>query len=363
MKNNPTKFFSKITLLALVIALAITGCSSNKADPKSANQDKNKPVTTAKEEKQAEGNTMQSSDGSVQITLKDGWLENKNLNDLAVIGAANILKKKYVMVIPISKSSLSKDATLEDFKELFSNNNKLALKNYTEVESQDITIDSQPAKLVEFYGSVQEIDVHYLTGLVGKGNTYYQVITWSTEKDFPDHKSEFLDIINSLKILKETNTSNQTLQTTDDTTTIEDKDKTISIDVPKNWSEDLSLSDEATLQASRPASEDYLVILREKKTDLPAGVTLNKYLELITTNMKSGLVNPQHTEAKSVTINGVNALQCELSGEINKIKVTYLLTAIASNDHFTQILLWTRTDMMKDKRENYAKIANTFKEL
>ncbi|AWB45751.1 hypothetical protein DCC85_17185 [Paenibacillus sp. CAA11] len=361
----------KLMILTLAAVFLIAGCSS-KSDSKNSNKDTSTNTTAAantsakdskKTEEKDEGNVLKSSDDSIQITLPDGWKEDSTLNNMALIGASQRLKDKYVLVTPISKADMSDNATLEDFHKLFQGNIQISLQNYKEIETKDITIDSQPAKLIEFSGLAQNVKVHYLAALTSKGNSYYQIVTWSSEKKFDDSKEDFMKVIESFKVLKDTTaTAPAASNSTTKTQTLKNSDDSIEVKVPSNWSTGLNLSPDADIQAAAPASEDYIVVLRESKTDFPDNVTLNDYYKVILDNMKGSMTNPEQTEPKQVTINGLKGMQYELTGEVDKIKISYLITILESDKNFTQVLLWTRANMMDQKRPGYTDIVNTFTE-
>src|SRR5688572_1907028 len=66
-------------------------------------------------DKVQEPTTLTSTDGRVQIVVPGGWSVNKNLNDVAIIQAANTISETYVIVIAESKVDFEDGTDLKQF--------------------------------------------------------------------------------------------------------------------------------------------------------------------------------------------------------------------------------------------------------
>lgn len=144
---------------------------------------------------------------------------------------------------------------------------------------------------------------------------------------------------------------------------IKSKDSVAQFNVPESWSEMDSLNPVANLQVGNLKEEKYLLNISEKKTSFSDSMTLKDYYNIITQNMSTAVVNANLTDPKEITINGNKALQFELSGEVEKIKVSYLITIIDAEKHFHQVLTWTLMDKFNEYKGEYSDIVNTFKEM
>lgn len=143
---------------------------------------------------------------------------------------------------------------------------------------------------------------------------------------------------------------------------LHNEDGSLSISVPANWSE-LQLNPTADIQAGRLESEDYVMVLSERKDTFSDSLTLQEYYELVTKNMSATIENGVFGDPQSVTVNGQPALQFELRGEIEKIKIGYIITIVETDKSFSQILFWTLQNRMDQKRATYLELADTFKEI
>ena len=74
-------------------------------------------------------------------------------------------------------------------------------------------------------------------------------------------------------------------------------------------------------------------------------------------------MNTTQTEPKEIQVNGQPAVQFELSGEIDKIKISYLITLVETDGNFTQLLFWTLQSRMDEKRDMFINASSTFKEI
>ncbi|GAB6991002.1 hypothetical protein [Paenibacillus pini] len=362
MKKQAFQGTFKALILFMISVLVITGCSKGNK----GSGDDLKVFT--------------SKDGQVQLTLDKAWVMDPDLNDKAVLGVSERKKEKYAMVNIVSKSDMQDDATLDEFKSAFVNNTKLSVTNAEESNNKKISINSTDAQLFEITGEAQKVKVHYLVAVLEKGGSFYQVVTWSLASKFESNKDELLKAIESFKILKETpapsaSAPNSKSTDTKDTnttkeddkntrmTTLKSDDKKMEIAVPAYMTYELELSPKADIQASRAAQEEYMMVLRESKDVFSQSYTLTDYYNAIKGSMSKSITNATQTEPKKIQVNGQPALQFELNGEIEKIKISYLITLVETDGNFTQLLFWTLQNRMEDKRDMFIKSSSTFKEL
>jgi hypothetical protein len=355
LKQQSHTSLVKILLIMITTVLVMTGCSSSNN-------------SNGGDEK-----AFISNNDQVQLTLAKSWVEDPDLSKQAILGLSERKKEKYVMVNTVAKSDLADDFTLADYKSLFIDTTLPSVKDFEESNNKEITVDSAQALLFEISGEVQKVKVHYLVALLEKGDSFYQIVTWSTKSKFDSNKEELLKAIESLKILKETppasatpsESANSSKDDDDhaETTTMTSDDKKIEITLPAYMSKELELSPIADIQASRSLQEEYMMVIREDKGEFADNITLNDYYDAIIANMTESLVNSSQTEPQDIQINGQPALQFELSGEVDKIKISYLLTLVETDGNFNQLLFWTLQNRMDDKREMFIEAASTFTEV
>ena len=359
MRKQSKRSTGKVLIILLLSVLFISACNSSNNGSNTSDG--------GKEEK-----TFTSKDGQVQLTLDKVWVEDPALNEQAILAVSERKNEKYAIVNSLLKSNMADGATLDDFKAIFMNNIDLSITNAEESNNKTINVDSTEAQLFEITGEAQKVKVHYLVALLEKGGSFYQIITWSTQSKFEANKEELLQAIESFKVLKETpttpaSTSTSPPESTDpnntDVTTMASDDKKAEITIPASMSYELELSPDADIQASRMQQEEYMMVLREGKDTFADNFTLTDYYTAVTDSMSQALLNATLTEPKEIEVNGQPAVQFELSGEIDKIKISYLITLVETDGNFTQLLFWTLQNRMDEKRDMFINAASTFKEV
>lgn len=143
---------------------------------------------------------------------------------------------------------------------------------------------------------------------------------------------------------------------------ITSKDGRIQLTIPARWKEDLDLHKEASLQASDRANEMYVVVLAENKGDFDS-MTLERYADIIRSSAQQGAAASQASTPTRLTINGNQAMQCEIRGTVDNIKVTYLQVAAETPKRFYQILTWTLSSSFDKNRSQLEEVIKSFKEV
>lgn len=106
-----------------------------------------------------------------------------------------------------------------------------------------------------------------------------------------------------------------------------------------------------------------MMVLRDNKSALSNDATIDNYCTIITNNMANELQNAVITEPSQININNYSALQLEIQGEIQKVKLKYLVTIVATNDSYYQLVAYSTQDSYNKNKSDFEKIMNTFKEV
>ena len=109
-------------------------------------------------------------------------------------------------------------------------------------------------------------------------------------------------------------------------------------------------------------NESYLIVLSEPKIDLDLSsaeahseITRQDFLEAL----KDGRVSRGPIRLE---INGADAVQYELRGSVDGIKVIYLHTTIEGKNSFHQILAWTLPSKWRENQAVLESVINSFQE-
>lgn len=127
---------------------------------------------------------------------------------------------------------------------------------------------------------------------------------------------------------------------TSNTKVITSTDGLTQVTVPDNWQDNLDLNDIASLQAGNARQELYLIVISENKSDF-VDMDLEQYSEQTIGNILDSLQSSEVSEPETMTINGHQALQKEIRGVIDNLRVIYLHTSIESAENYHQVLVWT----------------------
>lgn len=144
---------------------------------------------------------------------------------------------------------------------------------------------------------------------------------------------------------------------------VKSTDNTFKVTVPKSWTSTSELNAEAKLQVANKQEEKYLIIIGESNKDVASSYTLNDYYKQVSSSLSGNIQNSKLGAATETMINGYQATQFQISGEVNKIKATYLVTLIKGNKAFYQVIFWTLDSNFSKYEPEFKAVAKTFKEL
>lgn len=140
------------------------------------------------------------------------------------------------------------------------------------------------------------------------------------------------------------------------------KDGGSQITIPARWKEETRLNEEAALQASDVLNEMYVVVLKNSKEDFE-NISVEKYSELTRATFMERLSSPQMGTPSSLVINGYPALQCEVRGTVENVKIAYLHVVAETPEHFYQIVTWTLPSRFDKNRAQLEEVTRSFKEI
>jgi hypothetical protein len=116
-------------------------------------------------------------------------------------------------------------------------------------------------------------------------------------------------------------------------------DSKLSLQIPSNWRELKNINADASLSLGNPSREEYFIVLTETKIDLEGN--LQDFSDITCDAIFASLTNATMSEPKTLTINGLSAVQREISGSIDRIKISYLHTSLEGKEQYYQLLGWS----------------------
>jgi hypothetical protein len=146
-------------------------------------------------------------------------------------------------------------------------------------------------------------------------------------------------------------------------TTLTSTDGRIQMVVPGGWAEDKTLNEVAVLQASNRFSEMYVIVISESRKDFAEDTSLHEYASLSRDGLMENVTDAEAKDPSPLQVSGRSALEYQISGSVDKIKVTYLCTVIETPTHFYQILTWTLPSRFQRNQETLRSVTQNFKEV
>ena len=142
---------------------------------------------------------------------------------------------------------------------------------------------------------------------------------------------------------------------------IKSKDSKESITVPDSWKEDNTLNDIALLQVSKRTQEKYVMVIGEGLDSFSKDMKLSDYTKLVKDSMLKAVANSTATDTTDITVGENKCQYYELSGEVQKIKATYIVRTVATKNKFYQIIAWTLTPKFDANKAEIKEVMDSFK--
>jgi hypothetical protein len=140
-----------------------------------------------------------------------------------------------------------------------------------------------------------------------------------------------------------------------------------SIEVPEYMEPATELKTEASLKYKNLEKDEYIIVIDESKSDFVhynLKYNLENYFKTVAAQpFISSITHVKISQPIKKSVNGYNALEAELTGDINKNPVYYKLVIIETGKRFYQILTWTGVDYKEKHLPDMDKSIDSFKEL
>jgi hypothetical protein len=146
-------------------------------------------------------------------------------------------------------------------------------------------------------------------------------------------------------------------------TTLTSTDGRVQMVVPGGWAVDKTLNDVAVLQAANRFSEMYVIVISESKEDFEENTTLEQYASLSRDGLAENVTDAKSTEPLPLQVSGSSAMEYQIDGSVDKIKVKYICTVVETPTHFYQILTWTLPSRFQHNQVTLRTVTQSFKEV
>jgi hypothetical protein len=149
----------------------------------------------------------------------------------------------------------------------------------------------------------------------------------------------------------------------DDTATLKSADGQYQFVVPAGWeSADFHVAN-VQIGATNKHLGEYAEVVAERLEDYVDSLT--QYAEGKRDVMAMSLDNPMLTAGTALKINGRDAVQFEVHGQLpgSDIRIGYLLTVMKTKTHYIQVIGWTVDSHFPANRPDLENLANGFSEI
>jgi hypothetical protein len=145
-------------------------------------------------------------------------------------------------------------------------------------------------------------------------------------------------------------------------TVILSEDGLAQVTIPEGWQKQLDLHQEAELQVANPRRDLYVIVLSEAKMDFD-NITFEEHSQFTREPLMKNLGNSKiESGPKQLTINERPAIQYEISGVLDKIRVRYIHTTVDGETKFHQVLAWSLPSNYEKYHHELEAVINSFKE-
>jgi thiol-disulfide isomerase/thioredoxin len=134
-----------------------------------------------------------------------------------------------------------------------------------------------------------------------------------------------------------------------------------SVTVPATWRTMTTLSANAELQVGDELRDQYLIVRTVNKADI-ADTDLAAYSKRIANGFKTHLDTPSVSAPRTMTIDNRPAVQYEIHGTNENVKIMYLLTCVEGTQNYYEIVAWTVESKADTNRATLRQVSESFQE-
>jgi len=148
----------------------------------------------------------------------------------------------------------------------------------------------------------------------------------------------------------------------DDTVTLKSTNGQYQLVLPAGWASADFQVDNVQIGASDKHLGEYAEVVAEPLKEYVDSLT--QYAEGKRDTMAMSLDNPLVTSGSAIKVDGRDALQFDVRGQIpgTNVRIGYSLTVMKTKTHYVQIIGWTLDSLFENKRSDLENLANGFSE-
>jgi Domain of unknown function (DUF4190) len=137
-----------------------------------------------------------SDDGKLKVTTSGFWVKRTDLNSQAALQTAYSAKDMYVVVLSEPKSAVP-NMTLQENHQLSRDHTLKQMSDSSATDPVSLTVDNHPALQDELRGTDRGKNIVFLHTTVDEGDSFRQIVAWTTKSKWQKQNQELRDITNS----------------------------------------------------------------------------------------------------------------------------------------------------------------------
>ena len=132
-----------------------------------------------------------------------------------------------------------------------------------------------------------------------------------------------------------------------------------SVTIPQGWEEAYDLNEDASIQASNLRKDIHFAVIVEPKYNFSDDYTLADYDKTVYDNYYEVLDNIDIGKSTETEIDSFPAIQTLVTGEVDELNVTYLVTIVETQNRFFQVVAWSLQESFDEHSEELHEITNS----
>lgn len=146
-----------------------------------------------------------------------------------------------------------------------------------------------------------------------------------------------------------------------DSQLVENTTENLRITIPNTWETVDVLRPDADIYVADQDANLYVLVLADDKDTLVGDFSLEDNSSQYRRILARQLSEPVQTATNVTKVNGKDAVQYEIRGQVDGTSVVYLHTTVRGDENYYQVVGWTRADEFNSRRSELEEVITSFR--
>ena len=142
---------------------------------------------------------------------------------------------------------------------------------------------------------------------------------------------------------------------------VENTTEQLRITIPNSWETVDLLRPDADIYVADEDSGLYVMVLADDKETLVGDFSLEDNSSQYRRVLARQLSEPVQDATSVTSVNGKDAIQYDIRGQVDGVSVIYLHTTVRGDENYYQVVGWTRADDFANRREELQEVIASFR--